>query len=247
MALVARFSPLRRLQTEVPRGAPVDTAHLASLGVSPALAHHYLKSGWLNRLGRGVFSFPNDELREADCLRFLARHVEGFHVGGKTALAWRGFGHNVPALEPLWLWGQRNVRLPDWFTQRFPARYTTRTPFASGLPAGTGLEPLPEQPNGVLVSVPERALLEMLSEVGIHQGVEEARNIMEGVRSLRPEVLSHLLKNCQRVKAARLCVHWAEELQLPWAETARSAALKHMNGGRWSARLKSGIRLSLSS
>lgn len=238
---------LRRLQTEVPRGAPVDTARLAALGVSPALAHHYLKSGWLNRLGRGVFRFPNDELREADCLRFLARHVQGFHVGGKTALAWRGFGHNVPAREPLWLWGQRNVRLPDWFTQRFPARYTTRTPFASGLPADTGLEPLPEQPNGVPVSVPERALLEMLGEVGIHEGVEEARNIMEGVRSLRPEILSLLLRHCHRVKAARLCVQWAEELQLPWAASARRAAAKHMTGSRWSARLRSGTRLSLSS
>jgi hypothetical protein len=238
---------LRRVQTEMPRGAPVETAQLAALGVSPALAHHYLKSGWLTRLGRGVFRFPNDDLREADCLSFLAGHVEGFHVGGKTALAWRGFGHNVPAREPLWLWGKRNVRLPDWFTERFPARYTTRTPFASGLPAGTGLEPLPERPNGVRVSVPERALLEMLSEVGIHQGVEEARNIMEGVRSLRPEVLSQLLQHCRRVKAARLCVQWAEELQLPWAETARRAAAIHMTGSRWSARLKSGARLSLSS
>ena len=247
MALAARHNTLRRLQTEVPRGAPVETAQLAALGVSPALAHHYLKSGWLNRLGRGVFSFPNDDLREADCLRFLARHVEGFHVGGKTALAWRGFGHNVPAREPLWLWGQRNARLPDWFTQRFPARYTTRTPFDSGLRTKTGLEPLPEQPNGVPVSVPERALLEMLSEVGIHQSVEEARNIMEGVRSLRPEVLSLHLRHCERVKAARLCVHWAEELQLPWAATARRAAAKHMSGGRWSARLKSGTRLNLSS
>jgi hypothetical protein len=110
-----------------------------------------------------------------------------------------------------------------------------------------GLEPLPEQPNGVPVSVPERALLEMLSEVGIHQGVEEAKNILEGVRSLRPEVLALLLQHCQRVKAARLCVHWAEELQLPWAEAARKAAAQHMTGSRWSARLKSGTRLSLPS
>lgn len=246
MALVSRHSLLRRLQSEVPRGAPVETAQLAALGVSSALAHHYLKSGWLNRLGRGVFRFPNDDLREADCLRYLARHVEGFHVGGKTALAWRGFGHNVPAREPLWLWGQRNVHLPDWFTKRFPARYTTRTPFAPSLPAGTGLEPLPEHPDGVPVSVPERALLEMLGEVGIHQGVEEARNIMEGVRSLRPEALVLHLQHCQRIKAARLCVQWAEELQLPWAETARRAAAKHLTGSRWSARLKSGTRLSLS-
>jgi len=247
VALVARQNTLRRLQTEVPRGGPVETAQLAALGVSSALAHHYLKSGWLNRLGRGVFSFPNDDLREADCLKYLARHVEGFHVGGKTALAWRGFGHTVPAREPLWLWGRRGARLPDWFTQRFPARYTTRTPFALGLPAGTGLEPLPEQPGGVPVSVPERALLEMLSEVGIHQGVEEARNILEGVRSPRPEVLSLLLRHCQRVKAARLCVQWAEELGLPWAETARRASANHLTGSRWSARFKSGIRLSLSS
>jgi Transcriptional regulator, AbiEi antitoxin, Type IV TA system/Transcriptional regulator, AbiEi antitoxin N-terminal domain len=247
MALVARYNALHRLQTEVPRGAPVDSAQLASLGVSSALAHHYLKSGWLSRLGRGVFQFPNDDLREADCLKFLARQVDGFHVGGKTALAWRGFGHNVPAREPLWLWGNRNRHLPDWFTERFPARYTTRSPFASDLPPGLGLEPLPDQPNGVAVSVPERALLEMLSEVGIHQGVEEAKNITEGVRSLRPEVLALLLQHCLRVKAARLCVHWAEELQLPWAAAARKAAAQHMTGSRWSARLKSGIRLSLSS
>ena len=224
----------------------METAQLAALGVSPALAHHYLKSGWLSRLGRGVFRFPNDDLRQADCLRFLERQVDGFHVGGKTALAWRGFGHNVPAREPLWLWGERNFRLPDWFTERFPARYTTRTPFAPSLPGEAGLEPLPDQPDGVPVSVPERALLELLGEVGIHQGVEEARNLMEGVHSLRPEVLSLHLRHCQRVKVARLCVQWAEELQLPWAEDARREAARHLTGKRWSSRFKGGIRLSLS-
>ena len=101
------------------------------------------------------------------------------HVGGKTALAWRGFGHNVPAREPLWLWGERNFRLPDWFTERFPARYTTRTPFAPSLPVGTGLEPLPDQPEGVRVSVPERALLEMLSEVGILKATPKIEDIID--------------------------------------------------------------------
>lgn len=242
-----RHKILRRVLTEVPRGAPLATARLAGLGVTPALAHHYVKSGWLTRLGRGVFQFPNDVFRQEDCLRFLAARIKGFHVGGKTALAWRGFGHNVPTREPLCLWGEENLRLPAWFTDRFPARYTTRSPFDSKLPVGTGLEPLPEQPGGVPVSVPERALLEMLADVGIRQGVEEARNIMEGVRSLRPDVVTPLLRHCQQVKAARLCVQWAEELQLPWAETARRAAARHLTGTRWSARLKSGIRLSLSS
>ena len=247
MARTERHGILRRLSTGVPRGAPLDTAQLADLGVTPALAHHYVKSGWLNRLGRGVFQFPNDLLRQEHCLRFLAARIKEFHVGGKTALAWRCFGHNVPAREPLCLWGGENLRLPTWFTDRFPARYTTRSPFDSKLPTVTGLEPLPEQPDGVAVSVPERALLEMLSEVGIRQGVEEARNIMEGVRALRPEVLTLFLRHCQRVKAARLCVRWAEELQLPWAEPARRAAARHLTGTRWSGRLKNGTRLNLSS
>ncbi len=93
------------LQTAVPRGNPLDQLDLAALGVSSALDDHYLKSGWLSRLGRGVFKFPNDILREQDCFRFLARRIPGLHIGGKTALAWRGVRLNLPAHKRLWLWG----------------------------------------------------------------------------------------------------------------------------------------------
>lgn len=247
MALATRHKLIKSLQTAFPRGAPFDHEQLTKLGVSSALAHHYLKSGWLSRLGRGVFMFPNDTLRQEDCLKFLSRQIPGFHVGGKTALAWRGVRHNLPAREPLSLWGKRKVGLPEWFQELFPSHYTTRNPFSPKLPKDFGLQPLPETPDGVFVSVPERALLEMLSEVGVHQGIEEARNIMEGARSLRPEVLTTLLKNCRRVKVVRLCVSWAEELGLPWAPTAKTAAEKQSGSGRWTYRLKDGTYLVLKS
>ena len=107
------------------------------------------------------------------------------------------------------------------------------------------MHPLPETPNGVLVSEPERALLEMLSEVGVHQGVEEARNIMEGARSLRTATLTTLLKHCQRVKVRLLCVQWAEELNLPWAPAARTAVGTRKGQSRWTARLKNGTLLNI--
>ena len=135
--------------------------------------------------------------------------------------------------------------MPEWFEKLFPARYTARNPFSSNLPKNFAVQPLPETPDGVLVSVPERALLEMLSEVGVHQGIEEARNIMEGARSLRPEVLTTLLKNCQRVKVLRLGVLWAEELNLPWAAAARKAAGRNLGQSRWTARLRDGTTLIL--
>ena len=236
---------IRSLQTAFPRGTPFDHQELTKLGVSSALAHHYLKSGWLARLGRGVFMFPKDTLRRDDCLKFLSRRAPGFHVGGKTALAWRGVRHNLPVRESLFLWGERKAKLPVWFQERFPSRYTARNPFSSKLPGNFGLQPLPETPDGVLVSVPERALLELLSEVGIHQGIEEARNIMEGARSLRPEVLTTLLKNCRRVKVRRLCVLWADELRLPWAAVAKQATGNRHGHSRWTARLKNGTILVL--
>ena len=245
MALTKRSSLIRRLQTAFPRGAPFDHRQLAKLGVSSALAHHYVKSGWLMRLGRGVFMFANDSLGQEDCLQFMSRGVAGFHVGGKTALAWRGIRHNLSPREPLSLWGEGKSSLPPWFRERFAGRYTARNPFSPKLPKNFGLQPLPETPGGVAVSVPERALLEMLSEVGVHQGIEEARNIMEGTRSLRPEVLATLLRHCRRVKVVRLCLIWAEELNLPWAAAARKVAVSKLGNGRWTTRLKDGTLLIL--
>jgi hypothetical protein len=245
MALSIRHKSIKTLQGAIPRGTPFDSRQLRKVGVSPALAHHYLKSDWLARLGRGVFMFPNDTLRREDSLKFLSRHVEGFHVGGKTALAWRGIRHNLPAREPISLWGEGKLVLPAWFTGRFTARYTARKLFSPKLPRGFCLRPLPETPDGVLVSEPERALLEMLSEVGVHQGVEEARNIMEGIRSLRIDTLAKLLINCQRVKVRMLCVGWAKELNLPWAGAARKAAGTRNGQSRWTARLKNGTILNI--
>ena len=95
------------------------------------------------------------------------------------------------------------------------------------------------------MSVPERALLEMLSEVGVHQEVSEARNILEGVRSLRVDVLEQLLKSCHRVKVLRLCVLWAEELNLPWAASARKLVGSKLGPSRWMSRLKDGTILTL--
>ena len=245
MALSARHKSIKTLQGAFPRGTPFDSQQLQKLGVSPALAHHYLKSDWLARLGRGVFMFPEATLRLEDSLKFLSRTVAGFHVGGKSALAWRGIRHNLPVSEPLSLWGEGKAVLPQWFTERFPARYTARNLFSPKLSKGFGLHPLPETPDGVPVSEPERALLELLSEVGIHQGVEEARNIMEGTRSLRPETLATLLQHCQRVKVRLLCVRWAGELNMPWAAAARVANRKRPGQSHWAFRFKNGTVLNL--
>jgi len=225
---------------------PLDTATLQGHGISSALAHDYVKSGWLERLGRGVFMFAGDELKRDPTIRFLQRKMPELHVAAKTALSWHGFRQNLPHRETLILWGSRKDSLPLWFLERFPARFSSARLFDGKLPsAESGLAPLPESPDGPDVSAPERALLEMLSEVGVHQTIEEARGIMESVRQLRSRHLAALLEHCRMTKAIRLCVTWADELGLPWAEKAREAAKGRTGSSRWVWQLKDGRTLIL--
>jgi hypothetical protein len=243
MASSSPQSPIKTLAS-LPRGSPLDVCTLKKLGVSSALASHYVRTGWLSRLGRGVFLFPNDQLTAAAAVRFLSTRLPGLHVGGKTALAWRGVRHNVGPRERIVLWGAGRAVLPPWFKERFPARYVAAQLFSAGLPASFGLQPLPEDPDGPVVSVPERALLELLHDVGVEQGLEEARNIMEGVRSVRLDVLGRLLDHCPRVKVVRLCLHLAEELNLLWAADARRLAGPR-GRARWVSKMPDGTTLIL--
>lgn len=243
MAKANPQNPIKALAS-LPRGVPLDIETLGRLGVSSSLASYYVRSQWLSRLGRGVFAFRGDLLDPAASVKFLVRQLPGLHVGGKTALAWRGVRHNVGPRETLVLWGDKYAALPGWFTERFPARYVSRRLFSPALPKDFGLQPLPETPDGPAVSVPERALLELLDEVGVGQGLEEARNIMEGVRSVRLEVLGTLLEHCPRVKTVRLCLNLADELNLNWAGDARRKAGPR-GRGRWFGKLPDGTTLIL--
>lgn len=236
---------MKKLQTEVRRGGPLDVPALRSLGVSASHARNYVNSGWLRSLGRGVFAFPNDTLQRDACLKFLARTVPGLHVAGKTALDWRGIRHHIAFREHLTLIGDVSKPLPEWFTSLFSCSYAARHLFTSELPKDFGLEPMPENADGPLVSVRERALLELLSEVGLSQGVDEARNIMEGLFTVRDDVLETLLRNCARGKVLRLCAQWAEELEMSWAPLARKALDATPHRGRWSARMRDGGTLVL--
>ena len=47
-------------------------------------------------------------------------------------------------------------------------------------------------------------MLELLSDVGQSQGLEEARYLVEGARSLCMDVLDILLAHLKRIKVARL-------------------------------------------
>lgn len=226
-----------------PRGEPLGTAALKRLGVSPYRASALARSGWLDHLARGVYMLPGDTLSRDGSLAFLAEQVPGLHVGSKTALAWRGVRQNIAFRETLTLWGDRAKPLPAWFTKRFQARYQATQLFDNQMEGRLGLQPLPNGDPRVLVSVPERAVLELLSDVGKTQSLSEARELIEGLPSLRTKVLDELLMHVTRIKVVRAVASLANELSLPWATLAKQHSLRIGGGSRWIAVSKTGERL----
>lgn len=232
---------LKRLYSHLAPGTPLTSQELATLGISADLAVHYVRAGWLNRLARGVFSRPGETLLLYPSLLLLERKVEGLHVGGKSALSWYNVRHYVAQQESLHLYGWAAAVLPDWFHRQFPSEYHRKRLFKEQ-PSALRHVTLFENRNGApKVSSPERALLELLSEVGVRQPLQEARELMESTYTFRADVLRDLLKACTSVKTVRLCLQLGRELALPWVSKLDAKKLPTGSKRAWVSRSENGL------
>jgi len=249
MERTSRHSLIKHLQATAPRGAALGIAALAKLGISAKLAARYVEGGWLVRVAHGVYAFAGDQLTAHASIKFLQDQVTGLHVGGRSALTLQGVRHNLASREQFVLWGEERFIVPEWFASRFPARYVSAKLFTwpkrSALKQTTLTNP-PGVTTGLHVSVPERAILELLYDVGKHHGVEEGRNLFENLRNLRKDVIGDLLACCNSVKTVRLFLAWARATQLVDVDAMQKQyELPVGSESRWISRLKDGTLLSL--
>lgn len=230
-------SKLKTLYTCFQPGTPLTSEDLAALGISADLAVHYVRSGWLKRLARGVYSRPGEPLSLHASLLALERKIEGLHVGGKTALDWYGVRQYVSQQQQaVHLYGWKATRLPDWFTKHFPAEYHRKRLFREKPSVLLHVAPLEGRSGAPRVSEPERAVLELLSEVGVREPLQEARELMESTHGLRADVLTELLKVCTSVKTVRLCLRMGADLSLPWNAKLNPAKLPTGSNRPWVGR-----------
>ena len=234
-------SKLNLLYTRLAPGMPQTSEDLAALGISADLAVYYARAGWLARLARGVYCRPKDTLALHPSLLLLQRRFNGLHVGGKSALDWCGLRQYVAQQPVLHLYGWAAGRLPEWFTERFPAEYHRKRLFDEQPDAMLHVGPFETRSGAPQVSAPERALLELLSEVGVRQPLPEARELVESAYNLRADVLQELLQHCTSVKTVRLCLQLGREASLPWAVKLDPATLPTGSDRPWVSRSADGL------
>jgi hypothetical protein len=211
------------------------------MGVSADLAVHYARAGWLRRLARGVYTRPGEPLQLHPSLVVLQRQIAGLHVGGKTALEWYGVRQYVSQQSVLHLYGWATARLPEWFVRHFPSEYHRKRLFKEHPESMLGVGPFENRGDAPLVSMPERAFLELLDEVGVRQPLQEAREIAEGTYNLRADVLMDLLRHCTSVKTVRLCLMLARELSLPWGGKLDVDRLPKGSARPWISKSRDGL------
>jgi len=218
---------------------------LESFGVSPHLAAKYARTGWLVRIGPGLYRLPSPPLERDQSLLVLQERVPGLHVGGRTALAWLGIRHNVEFIEHLTLWGAKPGALPSWFTARFPSRYRCAALFTPGT-GDLGIFTPPAVTDGVRVSTRERALIEVVRDAGQGQDMAEAMHLFEATGGVRTDVIGQLLSQCLSVKAVRMVLQWGARVGNIDVDTLRrDYTLPTGSGSRWVGTLNDGTILVL--
>jgi len=224
---------------------PLDLKTLANHRVSGALAAHYSRTGWLTRLGPGVYAFPGGRLDRDQCLLFLQERIIGLHVGGKTALAWQGVTHYLSTVETLTLWGEEKTTLPSWFVSQFPSNYRSWS-LLNNKVAGRGLFTPPELTPHVKVSARERALLELLRDIKTEVDLEEARHLFFATKGMRVKHAGELLEGCTNVRTVRLFLMWGHEADNINVEQLRAKyILPTGSSSRWIGKLADGTKLVL--
>lgn len=240
---------LLRLMEGVPRGQPLDPQMLRDCGVSAQQTTYFVSAGWLQRLSKGAYLLAGDAPTRAGVLAYLGRHVSGLHIGGKTALDWQGGRLSIDAHTRFALWAQRPYVMPDWADAHLPHTLQTTRLFDDALPPELAVAPLPNLDPSILVSRPERALLELASDIGKRgskgQALDEALAITATLHDLRPKVLDRLLSHCTRVKVVKLVRDLGAASGHAWGQDLQRHVDRLGPGKRWTSSRKGAPALNL--
>lgn len=224
---------LNRLLQDLSDYTLVSARWLRANGYPSNLVARYVSSGWLQSPTRGVYLRKSGTPTWAGLLHSLQSLEQlPIHAGGRFALARQGHGHYLRLGEPATLTLYGDAKLPAWALKLpLPERVQAcgRSPF--DLPPlsladttseetlnAQGLERVTDNTGAgaVVLSMPERAILELCDEPPDAALVHEVNALMPGLATLRPQLLGTLLQHCRSIKAKRLFLALAERHHHAW-------------------------------
>ena len=209
---------IQQILESTPRDSVLFGSWLTSRGLDVRAPYDYMKSGWLDRLSKGAYVMHGvTPTLLASISSFNIQLGKQCVVGAYTALELRGYSHYVPMGKPTaYFFSDAKNRLPKWMLERewdMIVKYTTTTFLGEDLP---GVEKMDVGGHELLVSSPERAILECLNMPEASASLLDIYYIMEGLTTLRPKLVQELMERCSSQKVKRLFLYMAEKADHAW-------------------------------
>ena len=207
---------------------------LTRQGLDSKQQHEYLQSGWLERIARGVYKIAGSHPTLYSAISCYNTQLgKQCVVGARSALELRGYMHYVPMGKPVaFLFTDNDHKLPEWLLQStwdMTVVYQTTSFLGEDL---LGVETRQVDGRSLLVSSPERAMLEWLNMPSIRASLLDVYYVMELLTTLRPNLVQQLLERCNSVKAKRLFMYMAEKTKFSWVEDIDKTKIDFGSGRR---------------
>lgn len=205
-----------------PRSQPLGLRYFAALGIDAHQVNELVRQGWLRRLSEDAYLLRGDQPGVDGTIAYLRAFIPNLHVGGRTALEWHRMTHQLRFRDRIDLWGRGYRNIPSSAVDRLACSYYSHPLFDTDMDEGFGSKPLAWRHPQVLVSVPERAILEYVSVSLERVLIEDVRDLMGSLRNIRLDILQELVDCCTRRDVVWGLKFLAEDEGLDWAQQLRA-------------------------
>ncbi|MFN2360978.1 MAG: type IV toxin-antitoxin system AbiEi family antitoxin domain-containing protein [Marinobacter sp.] len=213
-----------RLKELLPVSMLATKTWLIDQGLNLHFVDNAIRSRTLLPLASGVYALHEKSVRWPGVVASLQRMSEKpIHVGGLTALDLAGLTHFLSTNSEVGVHLFSESPLPGWIKRiqvvaRFEHHSTLRLWPESVMTNPNFLREYSWQEGlpSIKYSCPEKALLEVLTEVPSAVSFEHADALMQGLSSLSPRKIDALLRACRNIKVKRLFLWLAERNRHVW-------------------------------
>jgi len=233
---------MKMLASHVP-GTVELAPWLENLGISRELQRSYKNHGWLEKVGPGAYKRPSEELTWFGGVFSIQRQAgTPIHAGALTALTLLGRTHYLRNVDRgIYLFSPCGTLLPQWF-RKHDWGQPVQMIRSNFLPDKIGLDRNERPGFSIVISAPERAILECLYLAPDRLDLVECFHLVEGLPDLRPSLLQSLLESCSSVRVKRLFLFMAWKARHPWYPFLNLRAIDLGSGDR--SIVKGGVYVS---
>jgi hypothetical protein len=212
------------LKQLIPLGEAASRQALLKAGIKSHTLDNYLRSGKLKSLTKGVYCWTERLPNWQGLVASLSRITEHkIIVGGITALELQGFSHYLKSSADQHLHLYSDSHIPKWVKSLFTSLQTVHVWWHStghlwlkNSSSDEGVFIHDEQQFKVPVSLPERAILELLSLLPDQFSFEHTNEVFQGMTQLSPRKMESMLMLCKSIKVKRLFYWFSDRYNYPW-------------------------------